>query len=102
MFRRKKKAAMLAAQEEATRAALAKMPPLPTPERAFFDMLLHALSGGLHELAHAAKQPQKETCCADVGRREEPLLTHRHSCGWKNSMNCRTVQKSYRLCSTQR
>ena len=57
MLRRKKKAALLAAQEEAARVALAEQAKLPPPERAFFDMLLHALSGGLHELAHSAKAP---------------------------------------------
>ena len=60
MLRRKKKAAMLAAQEESARIALAKQPKLPPPERAFFDMLLQALSGGLHELAHAAKKPLRD------------------------------------------
>ena len=58
MLRRKKKAAMLAAQEASARIALAGRPKLPPPERAFFDMLLQALSGGLYELAHAAKKPQ--------------------------------------------
>jgi len=60
MFRRKKKAAMLAAQEKSLRITLAEQPKLPSAERAFFDMLLQALSGGLLELAHAAKQPQED------------------------------------------
>ena len=58
MPRRKKKAAMLAAQEETAHIKPPEPPPLPLPQRAFFDMLLEALGDGLHELGTIAKTPR--------------------------------------------
>jgi len=60
---RRKKAAILTAQhedEEPARISLQEQPKLPEVERAFFDMLLQELYGGLQELEQLAKKSAGE------------------------------------------